>query len=311
MISTAACRKEALKQKKNHRMSSARRGSHTGQRYICMMPMTKTMKGEKKMQKKRIALMGVATALIATMAIGGTMAYLTDNEMHDNTFTIGNVKVDLVEANYNTTDDDSDGVPDAYEDLVPNQQVKKDPKVVNTGINDAIVFMKVTVPVASVTKVADNGTKGTKTNQELFYLQKAGTAIKTEANAFNTTNWIELTGKETGTDHAGSTRTYVFGYKTKVAKGAATDTLFDLVQVMNIVEGEIATDAAQTIKVETYAIQADNVINASGAAITTLDATSLATIYDIFVNQNGTSGAFTSEKEADTGNAKDLSGTDL
>mgnify|MGYP003299000355 CR=1 FL=1 len=79
----------------------------------------------------------VALALAGAMVVGGASAYLTDAETADNVFTVGEVMVDLLEENYPGNDS-----PDV-QDLIPYQEVAKDPVVKNTGENDAVVFLKV------------------------------------------------------------------------------------------------------------------------------------------------------------------------
>ena len=103
-----------------------------------------------------------ACALLGAMALGGTMAYLTDQGSVTNTFTVGQVQIDLTEPDY-----PGNNTPDV-ENLVPNEEVPKNPLVTNTGTTDAIVFMTVEVPRANVTLAADDGTKGTKEIQDLF-----------------------------------------------------------------------------------------------------------------------------------------------
>lgn len=295
---------------------------------------------QNKTKSKLLATCAVVSAL--ALGVGGTLAYLTDNETHTNTFTVGNVHVDLLEPSWPQADENKNGVPDAAEDLVPNEEVAKDPKVQNTGENDAIVFMRVTVPMKDVSLVADDGTVANHAVQELFYMKQNSDAISVHNNNFNP-NWIELTSKEvTYQDPSANPKTgqkvYVFGYKTAL-KGnnntgepvgeaalsmATTDPLFEKVQLKNILENEIDSDQIQNIKVETFAIQADNII-ASGAAVDptgNLDSAKLGTIYDIFVKQNGQVDAkgdmkYTTyqnnehgavEKEADNNGAKNLKG---
>ena len=52
--------------------------------------------------KKKILTLGLVAALSATAAIGGTLAYFTDTaEKVDNVFTVGNVKIQIAEENWN------------------------------------------------------------------------------------------------------------------------------------------------------------------------------------------------------------------
>ena len=41
--------------------------------------------------KKKILTVSLIVALAAILIVGGTMAYFTDTQVKDNTFTIGNV----------------------------------------------------------------------------------------------------------------------------------------------------------------------------------------------------------------------------
>lgn len=224
--------------------------------------------------KKRIIAALACAAIMATAAIGGTMMYLTDNDSATNTVTVGDVKIDLTEPNWVDTND-----------VVPNQELPKDPQVTNTGVNDAIVFMTLQVPVESITLTADDGTKAAKANNELFWFKDTADGASTHANNFDT-NWVHLDTRDTGADLTGTTRTYVFAYKTAVAKDATTNPLFDKIQVKNFIENEIAAGKTEQIELKSYAIQASNVLE-SGVDITgSLTNANLTKIYDIYVRQN-------------------------
>ncbi len=47
--------------------------------------------------KKKLTLVVTCIVLVAAMVIGGTLAYFTDTKNATNTFTVGNVKIDLIE----------------------------------------------------------------------------------------------------------------------------------------------------------------------------------------------------------------------
>ena len=47
--------------------------------------------------KKKLTLVVTCIVLVAAMVIGGTLAYFTDTDKATNTFTVGNVKIDLIE----------------------------------------------------------------------------------------------------------------------------------------------------------------------------------------------------------------------
>lgn len=262
------------------------------------------------MKKKKLIAMMVACGLIVAMGVGGTMAYLTDQTEATNNFTFGDVKVDTLEPDWDLTDSDGNGIPDAAEHEVPNQQTAKSVQCENVGINDALVFVKITVPLENVTRVKNNGTAERKSDgtldrkkQEVFYFQKVNDNINTQNNHFDE-SWVNLPEEELGYAGCGGAaqyldltntksydrdyRTYVFGYNKRIKAGEKTTTLFDKVQIKNFVENEIEPSLMKSIKVETYSIQADNIVNETGSigTLDTLTHDTLKEIYDIYVTQN-------------------------
>ena len=66
------------------------------------------------MNKKKILVLAVSVALIAILAIGGSLAYFTDTDEATNTFTAGGVAIDLIEQQVNKAGT-------ALEDFTQNQ----------------------------------------------------------------------------------------------------------------------------------------------------------------------------------------------
>ena len=90
------------------------------------------------MNKKRIVSVALAVCLLAIAAVG-SLAYFTDKtETKENTFTVGNVKIELTEPGW-----DESGKNDAV-NAYPGQALKKDPTVKNVGANPCFVRVKVT-----------------------------------------------------------------------------------------------------------------------------------------------------------------------
>ena len=85
--------------------------------------------------KKVIAIV-LLVALVAALSIGATMAYLTDRDSEVNTFTIGDVSIDLEE-------DFEQGAT-----LIPGVDIEKKPTITNTGDNDAWVWLTFAIPSA-------------------------------------------------------------------------------------------------------------------------------------------------------------------
>lgn len=87
------------------------------------------------MKKKSILVAAIAVMLVAALVVGGTLAYFTDkSDAKVNTFTVGNVKIDLKEDKWD---------PAAPHTLVPGASYDKDPTItVKEGSQDAYVFLK-------------------------------------------------------------------------------------------------------------------------------------------------------------------------
>lgn len=87
--------------------------------------------------KKKIIAVCLIVALAATAVVGGTLAWFTDDEVANNTFTVGNVDIELTEPKW-----DSTGSKDANE-VYPGEPLAKDPTVENVGANPCFVRIKV------------------------------------------------------------------------------------------------------------------------------------------------------------------------
>ena len=163
------------------------------------------------MKKKLIAIC-LCVALAAVAVVGASLAYFTDTKSATNTFTVGNVSIDLIESRFHRQGNDNSGdasIPDptgtasgmkylndgakAFTDdeikadaktyatdylavkgqnMVPGRGVAKCPYVVNTGANDAYIRIRVLVPSAANNDFVDVKDGGVITNQW------CGTALK-------------------------------------------------------------------------------------------------------------------------------------
>ncbi len=96
--------------------------------------------------KKKIIALCLIIALAATAVAGATLAYFTDTDTAENTFTTGNVKIDMHEKNADGTDFTDDQV------LMPGSKtennIAKIVTVENTGTQDAYMWIEVWVPAA-------------------------------------------------------------------------------------------------------------------------------------------------------------------
>ncbi len=114
------------------------------------------------MTKKKILVLALSIAMIAILAVGGSLAYFTSTDDAENTFTIGNVKIDLIEQQrgekgleefeqskqLNPINGSAQGEKDKYGMPVARNYVDKMVTVENTGKNDAYIRAYFAIPAA-------------------------------------------------------------------------------------------------------------------------------------------------------------------
>lgn len=263
----------------------------------------------KKLTKKNLVNGALVLATVGVLGFTGAntfMAYLTDNEATSNTFTIGKIQIDLEEENYPGNNDA--GVTH----IVPNQVIPKDPKVENTGANDAICFITVTVPTKNIITAADDGTRNESAMTELFKTQSGDGEF---GYGTSNSNWVLLsTEYDDGTSTMSNTMTddtkmvvRTYGYIHKLAPNSSTSTVFDNVKFANIIEEQLELNDSQNINVKASAIQATDIADIATNA-DTLSAETLKKVYDVYLKQQSVN---TQDKNANTSNAKDLKGNNI
>ena len=204
------------------------------------------------MNKKKVKAMIVAAALATILLIGGISAYFTDADTATNTFTVGKVSIDLEEPNW-----------EEPENIVPGQEMDKDPQITNDGLNGAYVFMEVVMPYANIVTANADGTKNDAADTELFALLH-----KLDDGTYATgvkAGWVQV-GTEVKDENA-KTVTYLYAYgtangMTELAKDATTPTLFDKVKFVNAIEDQGLEGTTKEIVINAYAIQSSNIENA-------------------------------------------------
>lgn len=88
--------------------------------------------------KKKLTAVALIVCMLAIMLVGASLAYFTDTQTADNTFTVGNVKIKLEEPEWVASG--SQDAPEVY----PGEALAKDPTVTNIGANPCFVRIKVT-----------------------------------------------------------------------------------------------------------------------------------------------------------------------
>lgn len=162
----------------------------------------------KRNMEKILLLAGV----LGLASIGGVSAYLTDFDSAQNQFTVGKVDIELDEPNW---------TPEEYTKIEPGKEIDKDPQITNTGVNDAFVYLEISVPMADVMAADTDGSRQEQKLQELFSyeIKESWTRLKSEA--------------------AENSMVYVYAYNEILKPEETTETLFDTVKFLNIIEGQL------------------------------------------------------------------------
>lgn len=196
--------------------------------------------------KKNVEKTVLAVGMAGLLTLGGAVAYFSDGDTATNEFTVGKVSLDLQEPNWK---------PEDGEEIVPNQEIKKDPQIKNDGINEEYVFVEVVVPYRNIITENADGTQNAAADTELFsYDVNDG--------------WVEVgTAKK---DEEAKTVTHLYAYgsasaMTALAKDATTPTLFDAVKFCNAQEDQDLEEESFDIVVNAYGIQTTAINNGDTA----------------------------------------------
>lgn len=213
---------------------------------------------------KKIGAIALCIGLLASIGIG---AYLTDTDVKSDVYTVGNVQAEIV------SNGDMEVANAGY--LLPSTFHTYERAATNTGINDAYVFMSITIPYDYFTAQSvlgfydqwlaqlfvpciDENTIGVNDEWKLV-----------DAGYFGQYELVENYSQSAHEDRPysaiiGNTITYVYGYVgdntdgslKALASGETTSNLLDKLYLINLsnianVTGEVST--------KLYAIQSNNV----------------------------------------------------
>lgn len=153
--------------------------------------------------KKKIVTLCVVICLLAVAAIGGTLAYFTDNETATNVFTMGKVDIELTETEW--------VAPDA---VYPGIGYKKNPVVKNVGDDSAWIRVDVTLSDAAA------------------FITAAGKYQITDLSViFDEHDETKWTRAEIVQDAEKDTLTYSYYYNDLLEAGESTDAIFTQVKI--------------------------------------------------------------------------------
>ncbi len=267
------------------------------------------------MIRKTVIGAAVTTAVLTgvlsgTARVKHTSAYFTDQTSKTNIYTFGDITADGTETEWK---------PEKAAHLHPGESAEKNPKVVNTGANAAVVFIVLDSPCASGLRTAkDDGSLQDPDNKELWEYLSTNTPGFEEHWLLLETEYTDASGSviaEGGADmpeNAASVRR-IFGYRDSLPgkngdSCAETEPLFQKIRARNYVEGSVP-EKTQGIQVRFLAVQAEqlslpNGITTDLANTKNMDAAMLREIWNLTFAGSG----FTDFPDADSSNRLDLHG---
>lgn len=181
------------------------------------------------MKKRKILLLVAMLCMVAILGVGGTLAYFTAEDDVTNTFTVGNVKIELTEPKWDP-ELGGTGKKEA-EDVYPGEALPKDPQVTNKGNNPC--FVRIKVDGLDCLKAEGDG-------EEMLI------RVRTE--------YVEGALGKDWVHHSDG-----YYYYTKVlAAGATTTAVFDSIVIPKALTNDNGTEHEKPydIKVKAYAVQA-------------------------------------------------------
>lgn len=210
--------------------------------------------------KRKIVTVCLAAVLVIIAVAGASLAYLKDTKTVTNTFTIGNVKIELLESRFHREGNDNSGdtsIPDPTntasgmkyvtdghkaftddeikadaetymdeylavkgENMVPGRRVAKCVYVQNTGKNDAYIRIRVLVPSKANNDFVAVKDGGIITNQWCTSSMERGEFIDGKGGGWNNAPYI---GKAGATKDGVLYDVYTFVRKEALAAGAMTE----------------------------------------------------------------------------------------
>ena len=223
---------------------------------------------------RRILLLLACAVLLVSLSVGATLAYLTSTDEVENTFTVGDVQIELDETNYDGVDQDNNDNKNEARDksnkynLVPGVPCIKDPIVtVLKNSEPCYVRVKVIVDVSGCEGDEDDTVSDFKTWAGTF----AANYILTDKIAgFNGTYW---NASEPVINTDAYTVTYILTYKSgdtnnivgKSDKNTELKPVFTHIQApFELNNADIAKLAGMKINVVAEAIQAEGFTASDG-----------------------------------------------
>lgn len=189
--------------------------------------------------KNKVLLLSLCAVLLVTASVLGTMAYLTDDDVVTNTFSVGSVIITLDEADVDDSDKDGNKTErdkaNSYK-LLPGHQYDKDPIIhVDPNSEDCYLFVIVKNEIADI----ESDDEGDRT-----------VAVQMADNGWAKVDGVANTYVYIGTADGANAPLAV--------SGGSNITVFESFKIKgSVTNTELAKYEGKTITVTAYAVQKD------------------------------------------------------
>lgn len=187
---------------------------------------------------RRFMVGALSASLVAALAVGGSIAYLTDTATVENRFTLDtNLSISLEEANFDA---------ETAKGLLPTQEVAKDPTVANDGTVDAYIAATVKIPVMTGKVLHEDGKIESVADLDLY--------------EYDLGEGWSLLGSPVIED---GFKTYTYVYENVLPGSSKTNAIFDSIKVVNFTEDPGLDNV--NIDITAFAIQSHGFDSAADA----------------------------------------------
>lgn len=211
--------------------------------------------------KKKITALCLCISLLAVALIGGTMAYFTDTDNAANTFTVGNIKIELEEKNKDGSDFTQDQI------LMPGEEnsIVKNVFVTNKGAQNAYMWVEIWLPK----KLADQN--NLHFNSFNTYKAADGTVVMKDASEaaaddvlLAETNCVDIGTKDISNVSYQGYRINIVNDTPKAANASTASLLYSVFMDAGITQCTVHNDCYKLLNGECYNGSPEIIVDAFG-----------------------------------------------
>lgn len=220
---------------------------------------------------KKIIIGTLCIGLIASLAIGGTLSFLTDTEEVTNHFSIGDLDITISEPNWK--DEDTPDSPGDGKNLIPGDSRIKDPTITSV-VGDSFMRVIVTIRDKDGNAITDKE-RLDKIIQTIYYadpvLDVENKYSLSQLSTYTTVNSDFTLMEDKSSSDDNITGVYCYNYNLVLKEGESVELFTNIVIPTDWNQTDLKMLGAYQIEIYAQAIQSEN-FSSSEEAFSALDA---------------------------------------